>query len=249
MCHLADFLILPLCYSHDSIDNLKRILIIVFNFIDGIFFVSVPAPIFQQPPSDISVGVGSDVYIQTIVINADSVSWYKNSCRVISVSIYHRENFDVASGLATLSITKTKFKDEGPYQCIAEKYGNPTEQARHEFNLYILPGTSPFGYRYSSLHHHPCHHNRLCRHRHHRQNLHHLHHRHNHRHHCHQSNHHCHRHCHRHQRHYYYYHHNPHHCHRHLHIVNLELSQSSILNISDLFRFELELGMTNYFRF
>lgn len=97
-------------------------------------------PRFKQPPVDQSVSVGNDVTIHTIVDNANNVIWNKGSDRVIKFSTCHREEFNEANGHANLIITKARFQDDGMYMCIAEKYGKPTKQVRHEIHLNVRPG-------------------------------------------------------------------------------------------------------------
>ncbi|VDI45112.1 Hypothetical predicted protein [Mytilus galloprovincialis] len=96
-------------------------------------------PRFKQPPVDQSVSVGNDVTIHTIVDNANNVIWNKGSDRVIKFSTCHREEFNEAIGHATLIITKARFQDDGVYVCIAERYGKPTKQVRHEIHLNVRP--------------------------------------------------------------------------------------------------------------
>ncbi|CAG2189976.1 unnamed protein product [Mytilus edulis] len=96
-------------------------------------------PRFKQPPVDQSVSVGNDVTIHTIVDNANNVIWNKGSDRVIKFSTCHREEFNEANGHANLIITKARFQDDGMYMCIAEKYGKPTKQVRHEIHLNVRP--------------------------------------------------------------------------------------------------------------
>lgn len=99
---------------------------------------------FKEPPRDKSVIVGKDVVITTVVENVNTVVWKKDKVRVISISSNFKEDFNVTTGIATLSITKARFENAGKYVCVAEVFGNPKKLEKCEVHLYVLPGTYLF---------------------------------------------------------------------------------------------------------